>query len=185
MNKSFNTLSILVAITLFSTACSAQVVQAQSEKRAAPKAVTYESVLGKSVNANDVADFIASNNCTPSGQFQLCQSVGLALWTDADQTIERAYLYVSNSDDFTAYRGELPFGLVPSDTMAMVEQKFGQPKTAHAPQAGWELGLPDESGTPDHIHYWATYKRFGVTIVYNSPSVNDKGATIHAILISK
>jgi hypothetical protein len=60
-----------------------------------------------------------------------------------------------------------------------------QPKVQQAPQAGWELGLPDESGTPDHTHYWAIYKRFGLTIVYNSPSATDKGATIYAILVNK
>jgi len=79
MNKFFNTLGILAAITLFGTACGAQVVQAQPEEHAVPKAATYEAMLGKSVNANDVADFITSNNCAPSGQFQLCQSAGLAL----------------------------------------------------------------------------------------------------------
>jgi hypothetical protein len=185
MNKFLNTLSILAAIALFSTACGAQVVQAKPEKRNIVKAVTYDAMLGKSVDTNDVADFIASNNCIPSGQFQLCQSVGLALWADADQMIKTAYLYISNSDDFTEYRGELPLGLTPNDTMATVEQKFGQPKLDGAPQAGWELGLPDEGGTPDHLHYWAIYQRFGVTVIYNSPSVNDKGATIYAILISK
>jgi hypothetical protein len=185
MNKFLNTLSTLAAIALFSTACGAQVVQAQPEERAVRKAVSYDAVLGKSVNAKDVADFIASNNCTSSGQFQLCQSVGLTLWTDADQTIQTAYLYISNSDDFTAYRGELPLGLASDDTMATVEQKLGQPKIDHAPQAGWQLGLPDESGSPDHLHYWAIYKRFGVTVVYNSPSANDEGATIHAILVGK
>jgi hypothetical protein len=185
MNKFFNTLSILAAITLFSTACGAQVVQAQPEERVVPKAATYEAMLGKSVNTNDVADFIASNNCTSSGQFQLCQSVGLALWADADQTIQTAFLYLSNANDFTAYRGELPLGLVPNDTMATVEQKFGQPMIEHAPQAGWEPGLPDEGSSPDHIHYWAIYNRFGMTVIYNSPSASDKGATIHAILVSK
>jgi hypothetical protein len=55
----------------------------------------------------------------------------------------------------------------------------------HAPQAGWDLGLPDESGTPDHSHTWAMYKRFDVTIVYNSPSATDKDANIYAILVSK
>jgi hypothetical protein len=185
MNKFFNTLGILAAISLFSSACGARIVQAQPEERVVPKAVTYDAVLGKSVNANDVADFITSNNCTSSGQFQLCQSVGLALWADADQMIKAAYLYINNSDDFTAYRGELPLGLSSNDTMATVEQKFGKPKVEHAPSAGWELGLPDEGGTPDHLHYWAIYKRFGVTVVYNSPSANDKGATIHAILVRK
>jgi hypothetical protein len=68
------------------------------------------------------------------------------------------------------------------DTMRSIEQKLGQPRVTHAPQAGWEAGLPDEGGSPDHMHYWAIYQRFGVVIVYNSPSPADKGATILAIL---
>lgn len=77
----------------------------------------------------------------------------------------------------------LPYGLTREDTMATVEQKLGQPKVAHAPQAGWEPGLADEGGSPDHVRYWAIYKRFGLTVVYNSPSPSDKGATIHAIYL--
>ena len=185
MNKFFNTFSILAALTLFNTACGAQVVRAEPEERVVPKASSYEAMLGKSMNTSDVADFITSNNCTSSGQFQLCQSVGLAFWADADQTIKTAFLYLDNANGFTAYRGELPLGLVPNDTMTTVEQKFGQPKIEHAPQAGWELGLPEEGSSPDHIHYWAIYNRFGVTIVYNSPSASDKGATIRAILVNE
>ena len=79
----------------------------------------------------------------------------------------------------------LPYGLTAQDTMASVEQKLGQPRVIYAPQAGWEPGLPDEGGSPDHAHYWAIYKRFGLTIVYNSPSPNNKGATIHAILVNR
>jgi len=79
----------------------------------------------------------------------------------------------------------LPFNLDMQDTMATVEQKFGQPVHVGVPQAGWVVGLPDEGGSPDHIHYWAVYKRFGVTVVYNSPSANDKNATISTILVNK
>lgn len=79
----------------------------------------------------------------------------------------------------------LPYGLTMQDTMANVEEKLGQPRIAHAPQAGWEAGLPDEDGLPDHIHYWAVYKRFGVTIIYNSPVANDKNATIYDIIVDE
>ena len=77
----------------------------------------------------------------------------------------------------------LPYGLVAQDTMASVERKLGQPLVTHAPQAGWQDGLPDEGGSPDHIHYWAVYQRFGMTIVYNSPSLDDKNATIAAVIL--
>jgi hypothetical protein len=79
----------------------------------------------------------------------------------------------------------LPYGLTAQDTRANVEQKLGQPRVIYAPQAGWEPGLPDEGGSPDHVHYWAIYKRFGFTIVYNSPSPTDQSATIHAIRLHK
>lgn len=75
----------------------------------------------------------------------------------------------------------LPYGLSMQDTMRSVEQKLGQPRVGYAPQAGWEPGLPDEGGSPDHMHYWAIYRRFGLVIVYNSPSSTDKSATIQAI----
>ena len=76
----------------------------------------------------------------------------------------------------------LPYGLTMQDTMASVEQRLGQPVVTYALQAGWQPGLPDEGGSPDHLHYYAVYKRFGITIIYNSPSPNDKNATIKSIL---
>lgn len=184
MNKRFQILSILAALALFATACGAQVVQAQ-QAQAAPKAAAYETVLGKSLHDQDVADFIVSNNCSSTGQFQLCNAAGVALQVGQGQKVETVYLYPNKTDVFSAYRGALPLGLAFNDTMADVEDWFGQPNVEYAPQAGWEPGLPDQSGTPDRAHYWAMYERFGLTIIYNSPSTTDKGATIHAILVSK
>lgn len=79
----------------------------------------------------------------------------------------------------------LPYGLTLQDTMASVEQKLGQPRVMFAPQAGWEAGLPDAGGSPDHLRYWAVYRRFGVTIVYNTPSLMDKNATIYDIIVDE
>lgn len=78
---------------------------------------------------------------------------------------------------------KLPYGLTTQETMASIEQKLGQPKVAFAPAAGWEPGLPDEGGSPDHEHYWAIYRRFGLTVVYNTPSAEDKSATVQAIYL--
>jgi len=75
----------------------------------------------------------------------------------------------------------LPYGLSTNDTMAGVEQKLGQPRVTYAPQAGWQPGLPDQGGSPDHMHYWAIYRRFGLTVIYDSPSPRDKSATILSI----
>ena len=183
MNKNFTILSIVAV--LFALAFSALVVQAQPAEKVAPDAAAYEAVLGKPLNDRDVADFITSNNCSGTNQFQLCSAAGVALQVGQGQKVENVYLYPNKTNDFSAYRGALPLNLLASDTMANVEEKFGQPEVPQAPQAGWELGLPDWSGTPDHVSYWAVYKRFGLTIIYNSPSATDKAATIHAILVSK
>ena len=185
MNKNFTILSIVTAITLFAVAFGALVVQAQPVEEAATNPAAYEVILGKSLKDQNVANFIASNHCSSTGQFQLCNAAGVALQVGQGEKVETVYIYPNKTGDFSAYSGALPLGLAFNDTMADVEDWLGQPSVAQAPQAGWELGLPDESGTAGHTQYWAVYKRFGLTIIYNSPSATDKGATIHAILVSK
>ena len=182
MNKLFQTLGLLAALAFVTAACIPPVVDVA---RAAPSEAGYQAMLGRPVSDDFVADFILNNGCSPAGSFQLCPSAGLAFWTGEDLVVETAYLYLDNSAGFAAYRGELPLGLVRQDTMADVEQRLGQPIVEHAPQAGWEPGLPDGGGSPDRIHYWAIYERFGLTVIYNSPSPGDANATIHAVLVSK
>ena len=48
----------------------------------------------------------------------------------------------------------------------------------------YQAGLPDESGTPDHMHYWAVYKELGMTVMYNTPG-EDEDAYIYAIAVYK
>ena len=182
MKKLYKGFTVVSIFAFFATACIPPVVDVA---RAAPAEVTYQATLGKPVSDKTVADFIASNNCTQAGSFQLCQPAGVALWADDQQIVQIAYLYLDDSDGFAPYRGKLPLGLAANDTMKRAEDRLGQPKVQHTPQAGWEPGLPDEGSSPDHIHYWAVYRRFGVTIVYNSPSPDDKNATIHAILVNQ
>ena len=184
MNKLLKSLSILAIITLFSTACGAQIFRAQPEEWAASKVVSYRTMLAQRITAKDVADFIISNNCTSFGQFQLCPSAGLAFWTDEDQIVQIVYLYVSNSADFGNYKGELPFGLTSSDTMATVEQKIGQPNVQHAPRPVWKPSLPDDGGLPKLTYYRASYERFGMTVIYHTASASDASASIYAILVS-
>lgn len=182
MNKYFKTLSLLAAMAFLAAACAPS---AMGVAQAAPVELTYEATLGRPLSDQSVADFIASNNCAQAGSFHLCQPAGLALWTDADQTVKTVYLYVSSFEGFAPYKGELPLGLAAGDTMADVEEKLGQPREVYAPQAGWAPGLPDEGGSPDRTHYWAVYNRFGITVVYNSPVPSDKNASVHAILVNE
>lgn len=185
MKTFFKTLSLL-AVLAVSAACGVvDIPPVLDIAQAAPAEATYQATLGKSVSDRSVADFIASNSCHASGSFQLCPSAGLALWTDELHIVETAYLYIASSGNFAPYRGELPLGLERTDTMRDIEEKLGHPVVVYAPQAGWEPGLPDEGSAPDRIHYRAAYSRFGITILYNSPSPNDKNTGIYAILISR
>jgi hypothetical protein len=183
MNKLFKTLSLLAVMAFFATAC---IPSAVDVVQAAPvEVVDYQAVLGKSVGDQEVADFIVRNNCSSAAQFQLCRSVGMTLWTDSNQKIQSVFLYPGDRDGFTAYQGQLPLGLTFTDTMEMVEEKLGYPVEIHAPQAGWVSHLPDEGVTPDHFRYVATYKQFGLTVIYNSPAANDKSASIYAFLVNQ
>jgi hypothetical protein len=181
MVKLFKTLSILIALALFTTACGAQLAQAAGP---VPAVAGYQAILGRSVSEQPIADFIDSN-CSQSGSFHFCRSAGLALWTDVNQIVRQAYLYIHDAEGFATYKGELPFGLASNDTMADVEQKLGSLKEVHAPQAGWEPGLPDEGYSRDLTYYWAIYRRFGLTVIYNTPAANDKDATIYAIVVNQ
>lgn len=183
MNKLFKTLSLLAVLTFVIAACIPPVVDVA---QAAPaEVVSYQTILGKSVGDQDVADFIVRSNCSSAAQFQLCRSVGMTLWTGADQKIQSVFLYPRNNDGFSAYQGQLPLGLAFTDTMEIVEQKLGYPVEIHAPQAGWVSRLPDEGVTADHFHYVATYRSFGLTVIYNTPYANDRNASIYAILVNK
>jgi hypothetical protein len=182
MNRYYKMLIVLAALMLFVTACIPPVISAV---RAAPEERDYRAVLGKPVSDSRVADFVISNDCAPAGPFQLCRPAGVVLGTDEKQIVQTAYLVLHDSDGFAPYAGELPLGLAATDTRQQIEEKLGSPAVPHIPQAGWVPGLPDTGDSPDHIHYWAVYRRLGVTIIYDSPSPDDKNAGVHAILVHR
>jgi hypothetical protein len=175
MNKFF--LSVLAVMTLFVTACLSQIAPAGPAKADPMASASYQAVLGKSITDQEVVDLLVSNNCTSANQYQLCNEIGMALWVNSNQKIETVYLYLNKAEGFTSYRGELPYGLKFYDIMGAVEYKLRKQGVGNA-------GLPDESATPDHLHYWAMYKQVGMTIIYNTP-YPDEDATIHSILVSK
>jgi hypothetical protein len=125
-----------------------------------------------------VTDFASAQRCSSANQFLLCQTAGMALWIDSNQVVETVYLYLNHVDGFAPYNGELPYGLKYYDIMGAVEYKLKKHGLGNH-------GLPDEGGTPDHLHYWATYHQAGMTIIYNSPSAEDEDATIYAILVGR
>jgi hypothetical protein len=174
MNALFKVFAILAVISLLISGCAALPGQ---EEGAVPKTAVYESVLGKPLSDEAVADFVAGNNCSSADQFLLCNSIGMALWTDSNQVVETVYLYLNHAEEFEPYKGELPFGLKFYDNMAAVEYKLDRQGIGNA-------GLPDEEAVPDHMHYQATYHQASMTIIYNFP-FPDEDATIYAILISK
>lgn len=176
MSKLFRQI-VFVIIVFSGTACNAERIQVGSEKAENATTANYLIVLGRPVADQQVTDFIASNNCSAVSQIQMCKDKGMALWIDSSQTVQTVYLYLNNADDFSPYKGKLPFGLKFYDTMGAVEYKLKR-------QGVGSAGLPDSGGTPDHLHYWANYEQVNMTIVYNSPSPEDEDATIYAILVN-
>ena len=175
MARLYRLLWVMNATILFFTACNMQTVRVET---VISPSTTYRDVLGKSLTDQKVADFITSNNCSVADEFQLCKEIGIALRVNSNHMVETVYLYLNNVQVFEPYRGELPYGLKFYDIMEAVEYKLKK-------QGVGQDGLPDQGGTPDHLHYWATYQQAGMTIIYNSPSSEDEDASIYAILLSR
>jgi hypothetical protein len=182
MNTPIKTLGIFALLPLLVVSCNLGADQTQAEQQSTPKVTPYEVLLGNSLTDIVVADFIASNKCAPAGEFQLCKDVGMALWTDSDLAVNTVYLYSGNVDGFRRYRGKLPFGLSFYDPMWRVEHKLSELDADGSLEPTLMAGFPDEASSPDHMHYWAVYKRMSMTVVYNSPGA-DEDAYIYAILV--
>lgn len=180
MKKLYEVLSVIAAFSIFITACGTRLTLEQTEKGSAKKSVAYEIVLGKSITEKAVLDFITHNNCLPTNEFQACKEIGMAFWVDQDQIVRTVYLYSGNKEGFRRYRGPLPFGLTFYDTMSRAQEKLVTQNATG--DADW-TGLPDEGSSPDHIHYWAVYKRLGMTIIYDTPFA-DEDAYIYAIVVN-
>jgi hypothetical protein len=176
MNKLLKLLGVFAALSLLLSGCDGRVVRSAQEEQTTPKTIVYQSILHKPVTDAAVIDFVTSNHCASVDHFQFCKEIGVALWIDANQVVETVYLYVNGEEDVQPYKGELPYGLKFYDTLGAVEYRLKK-------QAVGNAGLPDEGSSPDHLHYWATYKEVGMTIIYNSPYA-DEDATIYAILVS-
>jgi hypothetical protein len=180
MKRLYEACSILAALSVWITACGTHGIPAQTERESMKKTLSYEIVLGKSVTDKAVVDFINTNNCLSANELQVCQEIGMAFRVDEGRIVSTVYLYSGNKEGFRRYRGELPFGLSFYDTMLRVQEKLVTQNAVG--DADW-TGLPDEGGSPDHMHYWAVYKRLSITIIYDTPFA-DEDAYIYAILIN-
>lgn len=170
-------LSILGFLLMFLSGCAGESVQAEPSNTDIDSKLQYQTVLGKSFNDRDVVNFFASNNCLAFTQFEICKEAGMSFWISADQKIGYVYLYSGNEDGIQRYRGKLPYGLSFYDPMWLVEQKLRKLDPNRT-------GLPDEADSPDHIHYSESYKRMGLTVIYNSP-IADPDAYIYTVLVSR
>lgn len=173
----------LIVFSLATTSCSTVFFQTEPTEPAAAKVPVYKLLLGKSLTDEVVADFVASNHCTVTNPYVFCKEAGMDLLIDSNQTVISVFLYlnkapgfVPNEGDYTAYNGELPFGLKFYDTLEAVEHKLKQ-------QGVGNEGLPDSGTIPDHMRYVATYNEAGMTIIYNSDP--DEDPMIHAIVVNK
>ena len=180
MEKMFRHI-ILGFIMCLTSACTAQVESKSGGSNR--EGASYAALLGKSVADPVVADFISRNNCSSLDRNILCGMAGMMLWLNPDQKVNSIFLYAAGVDGFNKYRGQLPLGLTFYDPMWKVEEKLGHLNADEISQSGLMGGLPDEGSSPDHFHYWAVYKRFGMTVIYNSPFA-DEDAYIYAILVN-
>jgi hypothetical protein len=169
MRKLYWCLFTLVLLAFSMTACAAQSVQAAS------KPAPYEGLLGKSLTDQDVSGFIAANHCSSVEELRHCKEIGVVLGANSDLVVQTVFLYLENTDGFTAFQGELPFGLRRGDSRETVETKLKEQRVG--------TGMANEEGLFDRTHCWATYYAAGMTIIYNSPSAHDKNATMHAIIV--
>lgn len=176
MNTFISRLHILAILSLLLATCNFSNPRMQTEQQGVSNLAAYKDLLGRSLADDVVVVFIGDNNCSSSGQFQLCNEVGIALWIDSAQIVDTVYLYLNSADGITPYKGKLPLNLKYYDIMEGVEYKLKR-------QGVGKAGLPDEGSSPDHLHYWAVYEQAGITIIYNSPFA-DGDATIYAILIN-
>ncbi|MDQ2692061.1 MAG: hypothetical protein M3Y68_08535 [Chloroflexota bacterium] len=177
MNTLFKLFGICAALSFLLVGCGSQPGPVAEKEAARDVQAAYRVMLGKPVTDAAVASFLTGNACSSADPFWLCRETGMALWLDANQTVETVYLYVNNSDGFEPYQGTLPFGLKFYDTMGAVEYKLER-------QGIGNDGRPDSGVTPDHMYYRAIYKEAGMIIVYNAPAA-DEDATIRAILIGE
>ena len=174
---------VLVVLLLLLMGFSPQSVQMERKANGVSEAASYQTVLGKSLDDKEVADFMAANNCSSEAQFQVCKDAGMAFWINSNQIADTVYLYSRNAEGFQKFRGKLPFGLTFYDPMWQVEHKLSN-LNGDDQVTAWNTGLPDEASSPDHMHYWAVYKDLGLTVIYNSPGA-DEDAYIYAILLRK
>lgn len=165
----------LAMLSLLLTSSNAQWGKA---KPLVSRTTKYEDVLGESWNDSRVQDLIRQTNCVRNDQLISCSDAGMALWLDSHETVKTIYLYLNNTDDFSPYRGELPFGLKFYDNMEAVEYKLNR-------QGVGNRGLPDSDSFSMHLQYWAFYQKRRLMIIYNSPFANDDNASIYAIAISR
>ena len=133
---------VLAVLSLLLMGCSPQVAQMETKANSVPEAVSYQAVLGKSLNDKDVADFMAIHNCSSAAQFQVCADAGMAFWIDSDQIVDTVYLYSRNAEGFRKYKGKLPFGLTFYDPMWQVEQKLSNINEDDTSQATWNAACP-------------------------------------------
>src|SRR5689334_14882490 len=113
MNKIYRSFCLFTAFALVLTACSLA-TQTQSKKQSTPEVPVYETLLGKRVTDQKVADFIVSNHCSTVTIYILCKQIGMALLIDSSQMVEGVFLYLNKAigsmpyeEDFAAYTGKL------------------------------------------------------------------------------
>ncbi|HLO18095.1 MAG TPA: DUF5018 domain-containing protein, partial [Anaerolineales bacterium] len=84
----------------------------------------YQRLLGKTLSDSVVSDFILQNGCQLSGFHYLCKAVGIELSLDSGQKVRTVFMYAQDVDGFQQFTGDLPYGLIWTDTRSTAEGKL-------------------------------------------------------------
>ena len=180
--KFYRLLCIFLVNFIFVTGCGALTFQLETDEKNIFAKREYQILLDKFLSDGEVVNFISTNNCVSAEGFYLCREAGIAFWVDSMQVVKMVWLYSWSADGFSQYHGELPYGISFYDPMWLVIQKmkvFDDESTSMETSMN---GLPDVGSSPDHMYYWAEYRRFNIIIIYDCPSA-DEDAYIYAIVV--
>ncbi len=140
---------------------------------AAISSATLKSILGKSLDSREVAGYFSRFSRPPEvtgpyfdgSVYYSWKENGISVMLEAGK-VKAIILYAGNSEGFSQYKGEIPNGLMFSETRESVEKR---------------LGIPKASGGNGVIPFWVSYPNIGVAITYDTLNPNDLSTTIRHI----
>src|ERR1035437_2897307 len=132
--------------------------------------------VGMNINSKEVKEYINTLGTKPDtvkfsqSYYYTFKAKGIDFAMTSSDTITSVFLYSEGSDEYTRFKGDIPYNLQFSDTRKIVEQK---------------LGKPDDAGAGGVVNNYSGWNSKGIQITYSSLDTNDMLNPIHHIAIIK